>query len=63
MFAAIGHPLQKMVAATLSDNTFVDAYLAQSRSDLLKSYEIVTSVLTSLNIPFVKARAGEGVDG
>ena len=58
MFAAIGHPLQKMIAHMLSDDKFVDTYLGRARSDLVASYSIVTSTLTSLDLPFVEARAG-----
>ena len=57
-FSCVSQPIQMVVSKLLSDEAFVDSYLDQSRGRLLRNYNICTTKLTDLDIPFVNAKAG-----
>jgi len=57
-FAWVSHPMQRMMADLLQDETFCDSFLNESRQRLQKSYNICTSVFEDCKIPYVKAQAG-----
>jgi 1-aminocyclopropane-1-carboxylate synthase len=57
-FSCLSHPMQLCLADVLSDVAFVDSYLAASRAALSKCYNITTTALSRMNIPFTPAVAG-----
>ena len=57
MFASVSHPMQSIVADLLSDDKYIDQFLDKSRSLLKASYDIVTSELDTMEIPFIAAKA------
>jgi aspartate/methionine/tyrosine aminotransferase len=58
MFCSVSHPMQAIVKELLSDDVYIDNFLDMSRLLLKKSYDIVTSGLEKMGIPFIKAQAG-----
>jgi Aspartate/tyrosine/aromatic aminotransferase len=58
IFAGVPNPMQMIVADILLDDMFVDAFLEQSRSQLLSSYFICTHKLEEMVIPYIPAEAG-----
>lgn len=58
IFAGVPNPMQMIVADILLDDMFVDAFLEQSRGQLLSSYYICTHKLEEMVIPFIPAEAG-----
>lgn len=58
IFAGVPNPMQMIVSDILLDDMFVDAFLDQSRNQLLSSYYICTQKLEEMVIPFVPAEAG-----
>jgi len=57
-FHTVSNDTQDAIAAFISDETFIDSYLLQSRDLLRASYTEVTRLLTESNIPFVSATSG-----
>lgn len=58
VFSGVSHPMQLTTARMLSDDEFVDSFLDQSRAKLRTSYELCTSKLTEMGVPYTPARAG-----
>jgi aspartate/methionine/tyrosine aminotransferase len=58
IFSGVSHPMQAMTAEMLIDDTFVDAFLEESRQRLCHSYEICVLKLEEMVIPFIPAEAG-----
>lgn len=58
IFSGISQPMQAMTAELLIDDTFVDAFLEESRQRLLHSYEICVLKLEEMVIPYIPADAG-----
>jgi 1-aminocyclopropane-1-carboxylate synthase len=58
IFSCVSQPMQMIVADILMDNDFVQCFLENSRSLLLKSYKIVTRKLDEMVIPYTPASAG-----
>ncbi|GMI23140.1 hypothetical protein TrCOL_g6777, partial [Triparma columacea] len=56
VFSGVSHPMQLMIADVLSDENWVDDYLAYSNEQLRRCYEIVTRTLDEIDVPYVKAR-------
>ena len=57
-FAWVSHPMQRMMADLLQDDTFCDSFLQESSRRLQQSYTICTDVFQVYNIPHVPAQAG-----
>lgn len=58
IFSCVSQPVQMMTAELLTDDAFVDSFLDESRDRLRNSYQICTSKLEEMVIPFVPAEAG-----
>jgi aminotransferase len=57
IFSGVSHPIQMITAEILTDDPFVDSFLDTSRERLLRSYEICSSKLDEMVIPYVQAEA------
>lgn len=57
-FHTVSNDTQDALAAFISDETFIDSYLLQSKDLLRASYTEVTRLLTESKIPFVSATSG-----
>ena len=58
IFSGVSNPIQLIAAEILSDDDFIDAFLEDARSQLLRSYELCTRKLEEMVVPFVPAEAG-----
>jgi len=58
VFTGVSHPMQLMIADVLSDDSWVDDYLEYSNSQLRKCYDVVTSTLDEIDVPYIEAKAG-----
>jgi len=57
-FTCVSGPIQYLMAELLTDDQFVDNFLEESRDRLIHSYNICTSKLEEMVLPFVPAEAG-----
>ena len=57
-FTAVSGPIQYLVSELLTDDTFVDNFLDESRDRLVHSYSICTQKLEEMVLPYVPAEAG-----
>jgi aspartate/methionine/tyrosine aminotransferase len=57
-FSGVSQPIQMVVSDLLSDDSFVDSYLDQSRERLLRNYKSCTKSLDDMGLPYVPAEAG-----
>lgn len=60
-FASVSTDTQALLTALLADEAWVDAFLAESRARLLRSYQDVTGLLDGLGIGYAPAQAGFSV--
>ena len=58
VFTCVPGPCQAMVAALLSDEAFVDAYLAENSRELAESRDACAAVLDRLRLPYLRPRYG-----
>ena len=58
IFSGVSHPMQMIVAETLTDNEFVDNFLDRSREELVRAYKICTEKLDEMLVPYVVPEAG-----
>lgn len=58
IFSGVSHPIQMIVTELLYDDEFVDNFLQITREKLRASYNLVTTKLDEMVIPFVPAHAG-----
>ncbi|KAH8051547.1 1-aminocyclopropane-1-carboxylate synthase [Aureococcus anophagefferens] len=58
VFTCVPGPCQAMVAALLSDEAFVDAYLAENARALAASRDACAAVLDRLRLPYLRPRYG-----
>ena len=58
IFTCVSGPIQYLTAELLTDDSFVDSFLDESRRRIAASYDICTTKLEEMVIPFVKAEAG-----
>jgi aspartate/methionine/tyrosine aminotransferase len=57
-FSGVAQPMQLLVSNLLSDDTFVDSYLDQSRERVLRNYKACTQTLDDMGLSYVPAEAG-----
>lgn len=58
MFSGVSGPIQYVCAELLTDEPFVDRFLEQSRLRTLQAYELCTSKLEEMVVPYIPAEAG-----
>ena len=58
IFSCVSGPIQYVVSELLTDDTFVDHFLQESRDRLRRSYEICVLKLEEMVVPYVPAEAG-----
>ncbi|KAL7574113.1 hypothetical protein ACA910_014802 [Epithemia clementina (nom. ined.)] len=58
IFTCVSGPIQYLVAELLTDDVYVDFFLAESRRRLRASYDKCVSKLTEMVIPYIPAVAG-----
>lgn len=58
VFTCVSGPIQYLVAELLTDDTYVNEFLAASQHRLAQSYEICKRKLDEMVLPFVPAQAG-----
>lgn len=56
--SGVSGPIQYLVAELLTDDEYVDMFLAESRKRLRRSYSICTSKLEEMVLPFCPANSG-----
>ena len=58
IFSGVPNPMQMIVSEILVDDSFVDAFLEESRFHLVSSYNICIRRLEEMVVPYVPAEAG-----
>lgn len=58
IFSCVSGPIQYVVSELLTDDTFIDHFLEESRDRLRNSYEMCVLKLEEMVLPFVPADAG-----
>ena len=58
MFSGVPHPMQMIISEILTDDEFILAFLSDAKRELARSYQICTSKLQEMVIPFVAAEGG-----
>mmetsp|Transcript_857 Transcript_857/g.1972 ORF Transcript_857/g.1972 Transcript_857/m.1972 type:complete len:537 (+) Transcript_857:170-1780(+) len=61
VFSGVSNPIQMVVSELLTDDSFIDMYLEESRTRLRYSYSICIQKLEEMVLPFVPAVAGQFV--
>jgi aspartate/methionine/tyrosine aminotransferase len=58
VFSGVSQPIQAIIADILTDDRFIDHFLENSRERLRYSYQLCTSKLEEMVIPYIPAEAG-----
>jgi len=58
IFCCVSGPIQYLTAELMTDDLFVDQFLAESRRRVLASYHLCISKLQEMVIPYVPAKSG-----